>query len=87
LLPFTGLKVLFLKKTGSSEPAFFMRQTLQNQYNKKICKSCNFSAHFGRINKSELIEADSAKINSARGSVERTVSDSKTGYNVSQISY
>ena len=45
-----------------------MRQPLQNQYNKKICKSSNFSAHFGRINKSELIEADSAKINIVLGS-------------------
>ena len=63
-----------------------MRQPLQNQYNKKICKSSNFSAHFGRINKSELVEAESAKINNARGSGERTVSDSKAGYSISQVS-
>ena len=68
-------------------PAFFMRQPLQNQYNKKICKSSNSSAHFGYNNQSVLIEAESAKVNNARDSGERKVSDSNNGYNISQVSY
>lgn len=64
-----------------------MRQPLQKRYNQKKLQNQNFSAHFGYNNQSVLIEAESAKVNNARDSGERKVSDSKTGYNISQVSY